>query len=183
MVLNNKNKIIKYEYSILENAITDEDSDYNSKDAYWVLNLNIYLDGIKINKTAKNYIDAQNNSKEEIISSKSNIENHFDVLYELLKGIDGKDYLVIYLFQNNLEMDGRIIPFIVNENGTIIYDEFMWLLDTNISIMDPSSKLYSVRNNKKGSEYLVEKDKMYIVSCLDDGDVYEGVRDERYSYY
>ena len=175
--LNGKEHNLHFKYFLIEG-----DSSYtnpedikmaqdNGEYAYYTLKVDVYIDE-NIVKTIPIFYDI-NDNKNEVMEyiGKLNTNN-----IKILNGADNKEYLVFLIKEDHGFLDGRIIPFISNSDGKLLY-EFDYQVGGSMWVEDPASKLYSQKDNsEQGREYLIEKDRIYFLT-------YGYMDDETHDYY
>lgn len=167
--LNGEEHNLYYKYFIIEgdSRFTNSEDIRVAKDeeiyAYYTLNVDIFIDNNKV-KTIPVFYDTSNNKNQAL----KQIGNLNASNIKILEGEEGKDYLIYLIYEDASMTDGRIIPFISNVDGEIIY-EFDFELGGSMWVEDSTSKLYSQKDKGMGyQEYLIEKDKIYFLSYPDE---------------
>lgn len=167
--LNGEEHNFYYKYFIIEgdSRFTNSEDIRVAKEeeiyAYYTLNVDIFIDNNKV-KTIPVFYDTSNNKNQAL----NQIGNLNASNIKILEGEEGKDYLIYLIYEDAPMTDGRIIPFISNVDGEIIY-EFDFELGGSMWVEDPTSKLYSQKDKGMGyQEYLIEKDKIYFLSYPDE---------------
>lgn len=156
-----------YKYFLVEgdSSYTDPDDIKKAKDfgyyVYYTLKVDVYIDENKV-KTIPLFYTTTNN-KNEVQQYKQYIGKLNETNVKILKGTDNKDYLVYLIKEGHKILNGRIIPFISNSDGKLLY-EFDFPIGGSKWVVDPASKLYNQKDNEDGKEYLIEEDKIYFLT-------------------